>query len=107
MRIAEEINNLVHLLFSTSQSCYILEGDFGTLVFLHQLGTALSNVKDTHGSTTISASTSSTQHKHPEEDNKNQWTERPEEVAKSIIALFVCHITFKISFLLLLFHECV
>ena len=95
----------MHLLLGACQSGHILECNLGTLVLLHQFGTALAHIEEAHGATAASSAACSAQHEHPEEDDKYEGTKGPQDVAKHVVTLLIGHFTLEVACLLLLVQE--
>ena len=66
-RVLEEGHNLLHLLFSTCQTCHIFEGDFVLLVFVKHLGFGFTHIEYTTWTAACSIRHSAA-HPHKEQD---------------------------------------
>ena len=95
-RILQEVNNLLHLLFSPLLSSHILECDAQGVSLLIQFSFALADIKH---AATASAAHATTKEPHEEEENENR-REIKKDVQEVVAILFLVAIVNNLSALL-------
>ena len=107
MRLFQEIDNFLYLLFGSFLSRYILESDtVGLVAFFVHLCLALSNIERVHTSATCTTA-HTTHDEYPDGYNEYQWSDVPEQGTEHVAFLFVADGTSEFSFFLCLFQKLV